>query len=102
MIKTMTNVVSESGKELKSDGGFIIQGNIYTAHIDKDGYPDEGLVGGDKNVTRELRNLEYRGERLSTVLSKLELLKALGYTPEELEICISKMRLPDIPGTNSR
>ncbi len=84
--------VTDSGEEiLDPEDGFIIQGNIYVAQLDEKGKPNGGLVGGGSWLF-DIGEAFVEDKVPTTIMTKAELLLALGYTVEELEAIIAEKR----------
>ena len=87
-IQTVTKVLSKSGHELAPKEGFIVQGCIFAAKVDDAGLPCGGLVG-TAAVCKQLKEADIPCD----VLSKEEMLQALGFTAEELKETLAKWEL---------
>lgn len=94
-------IIAEDGTKLeKPEDGFIVQGNIYVAQVDKNGIPRGGLIGNafptvpsiyDDSETDENHKFAKHEIRLFAY-SKADFLRALGYTKEELIKIINEMK----------
>ena len=78
MVPTVTKVLSGEGRELDPKDGFIVQGCIFAAEVDK-GQPVGCLVGNSLSQTLKDANVS------PEVFTKEEMLKALMFTADELE-----------------
>ena len=79
-------IVSEDGTEIRDPkDGFIVMGNIFAAQVDLNDQPYGGIIGDNfDGETGQVKRLN--------AFTKEEMIRGLGYTVEELEMILTKMR----------
>ena len=84
-VKISKIVVTEDGTEITNPkAGFILMGNIFVAEVGEDDQPHGGLLGDNFCEDGTIKRL--------AAFTKAEMLEALGYTIEELEVILTEMR----------
>jgi hypothetical protein len=76
--------VTRDGKLLVDEmDGFIVEGNIYVSRVRENGSPDGGLIGS-KLPDPDEDGMVQKSALTTTVLSRIDFLRALYFTPQDL------------------